>query len=256
MIFFCFSANVLAYELKLLPGRSAPKPSAVLNVVFCPLNYQRQDDFLKDAAMMMRRLSETKPFEEFAQAIGAYTVTLSAKEVAAIFKRVQDFPPLKVRQDFLDSISSRLGSDYKLVIVDALSSSFCAELSSIDKMSLIVLGKARYKGTNSFAKGFLHELGHSLGLRDESSGAEAKHSPVGYPNCARNREEAQEWWGDLTGKAAYVDYINGCCGNADYFRPTIASLMNDTEKAEDFGPVNQRYLKKTLSAQEGRPSSR
>jgi len=43
-----------------------------------------------------------------------------------------------------------------------------------------------------------------------------------------------------------VGYIFGCCGNKDYIRPTIASLMNDFRKAEDFGPVNQRHLRREL----------
>ena len=34
--------------------------------------------------------------------------------------------------------------------------------------------------------------------------------------------------------------------NKKYIRPTIASLMNDADKAEDFGPVNERYLRQVL----------
>jgi len=44
----------------------------------------------------------------------------------------------------------------------------------------------------------------------------------------------------------FVGYINGCCGNKDYIRPTIASFMNDPDQANDFGPVNERYLRKVL----------
>lgn len=249
LFFSCLAFDGLAYELKSLPARSVPKPSAILNIVFCPLHYQKKDDFLRDSEAMMQRLSGTKPFDQFAQDLGTYAMSVSAREGEAVFKKVQGFPPLKIRQDFLDSISSQLGASYKLVILDASGRSFCAELSSKDEMSLIILGKAKYGGKDSFAKGFLHELGHSLGLRDESPEVYAKESPAGYPNCATSREEARKWWGDLKGKKEYVDYIRGCCGNKSYFRPTIASLMNDVEKADDFGPVNERYLREILSGE-------
>lgn len=194
----------------------------------------------------MQRLSKTKPFNEFIQKIGAYSLSVSEEEAKIFFKETQGFPPLKVRQDFMDSISSRLGAGYKMVILDASGGSYCSELSSKDKTSLIILGKARYP--HGLEKDFLHELGHSLGLRDENQEVHTQdYSPAGYPNCAKTKEEAQKWWGDLTGKEEYVDYINGCCGSKDYFRPTIASLMNDTRRAESFGPVNERYLMKILS---------
>ncbi len=143
-------------------------------------------------------------------------------------------------------ISLKLKSrEYKLVIIDVKGSISCAELSLIDKTSLIILGKARYKDTDSLAKGFLHELGHSLGLYDECVDC-AQLSFGGYPNCAPTKEEAERWWGDLAGKDPRVNYIAGCCGNKNYIRPAIASLMNDPDKAEDFGPVNERYLRNIL----------
>ncbi|MDD4980625.1 MAG: hypothetical protein PHC54_05090 [Candidatus Omnitrophica bacterium] len=48
------------------------------------------------------------------------------------------------------------------------------------------------------------------------------------------------------GKVPRVNYIHGCCGNKNYIRPVIASLMNNPDKAEDFGPVNERFLRKEL----------
>ncbi|MFH0913499.1 MAG: hypothetical protein V1884_04385, partial [Candidatus Omnitrophota bacterium] len=121
----------------------------------------------------------------------------------------------------------------------------CAELSSRDKLSLVIVGRSRYTNPQSFAKGFLHELGHSLGLRDECIDC-GELCPPGPPNCASTPEEAKGWWGDMVGKVERVNYIHGCSGNKSYIRPVIASLMNDTEKAEDFGPVNERFLKKEL----------
>lgn len=195
-------------------------------------------------SFLIQRLKKTSPFEEVSEKIGFYYIDLKQEE-KSIFKETNSFPPLKVRRDFLDGISSYLKSEYKLIIIDALGSVSCAELSSIDKLSLIILGKARYAQSGSFVKGFLHELGHSLGLRDECVDC-SQPSLAGEPNCATNKEEAQKWWGDLVGKSAEVNYIRGCCGNKNYIRPTIASLMNDPDKAKDFGPVNERYLRELL----------
>ncbi len=121
----------------------------------------------------------------------------------------------------------------------------CAQLSDIQKTSIIVLGKKRYLSEESFAKGFLHEFGHALGLREESMGYQKFPLP-GYPNCATTREDAVSWWGDLAEHNDRVTYFAGCSGNKDYLRPTSVSLMNDPDKAEDFGPVNERYLRQQL----------
>lgn len=196
--------------------------------------------------LLIQRLKKVSPFKEFSDRIGFYYIDLK-KEGKLIFKESPNFPPLGVRRDFLDSIRSYLKSEYKLIIIDALGSVSCAEVSSTDKLSLIILGKAGFKDESSFAKGFLHELGHSLGLRDECVDC-SQPSSAGDPNCAANKEEAQKWWGDLAGKLPEVNYLRGCCGNKNYIRPTIASLMNDPDKANDFGPVNERYLREALTA--------
>ena len=219
-----------------------------LNLVLCSLNYQNNEDFAKDRETLIQKLKKTKPFDEF-NSLGLWYVNISRKEEGEIFKPTEGFPPLKVRNDFLGDIFARLKSEYKLIIIDASGSTSCAELSSLDKTSLIILGKTRYKDENSFAKGFLHELGHSFGLRDECIDCE-QICPAGKPNCARDKEEAERFWGDLVGKDSRVNYIAGCCGNRDYIRPTIASLMNDADKAEDFGPVNERYLRKIILEKE------
>jgi hypothetical protein len=192
----------------------------------------------------MQRLKQTKPFDEFNN-FRFWHIILSGEEQDAIFKAVADFPPLKVRKDFLEDILAKLKSEYKLIIIDASGLTSCAELSSLDKTSLIILGKARYKDGHSFTRGFLHELGHSLGLRDECIDCQ-QLSSSGPPNCASNKQEAEEWWGELVGKESEVNYIAGCCGNKNYIRPTIGSLMNNPDNAEDFGPVNERYLKNIL----------
>lgn len=245
LCFFCFAINCFAYNIESYSERFSNQANSIFNLVFCPINYTNKENFLKDIETLTQRLKETKPFGEFIKEIRFYYIDISREEENTIFKKIQDFPPIKVRSDFLNDISTHLGYAYKLILIDASGSVSCAELSLADKMSLVILGKRRYKDKHSFAKGFLHELGHSLGLRDECVDC-AQLSQPGPPNCAATKEEAQKWWGDLVGKVAGVNYIRGCCGNKDYIRPVIASFMNDADKAEDFGPVNERYLRNIL----------
>lgn len=244
LAFLCFTCSCFAYDIEPYSREYSEQPDSALNLIFCSLNYQNNEDFAKDTEILIQRLKQTKPFDEFNK-FGFWSINLSRKEEGEIFKRTSDFPPFKVRSDFLKDIYDKLKFGYKLVIVDAQGSVSCAELSSIDKLSLIILGRRRYKNEDSFAKGFLHELGHSLGLRDECVNC-GELCPPGPPNCAATKEEAEKWWGDLVGKVPRVNYISGCCGNKDYIRPVIASFMNDADKAGDFGPVNERYLKNIL----------
>ena len=242
--FWSFAFNSFAYNIEPYAKQVPYKSESALNLVFCSLNYQAQGDFTKDIGIIIQKLKKTRPFDEFTN-FKFWYINFSKQEENNLFKPTSAFPPLKVRKDLLADIQAQLKCEYKLIIIDARGSVCCAELSSIDKMSLIIIGKARYKDSSGFAKGFLHELGHSLGLRDECVHCQ-QLSSAGYPNCAATKEEAVKWWGDLAGKDERVNYISGCSGNKDYLRPTIASLMNDPDKAEDFGPVNERYLRKVL----------
>lgn len=246
LLFFFSVTNCFACEIK--PYVEVPASEvktgapAVLKLVFCPLNYSNQEDFLKDSGKLIERLKQARPFDEFLDKISFWRLSFSQGEEEGIFVKTEGMPPLKVRNDFLNNITAEFNSAYKLVIIDALGSFSCAELSAIDKTSLIIIGRLRHKRHASFVKGFLHELGHSLGLRDECLQC-AQCSSAGYPNCATTMEEAQKWWGDLAGKDKTVGFIKGCCGNENYIRPTAFSFMNDLDKAGSFGAVNENYIR-------------
>ncbi len=244
ILLFCFASG-FSYEIEPLGKKPLPKEKSAFNLVFCPLNYPDKEAFQKDPRSLIVRFKETKPFDEFNASFAFWQVDLTGAEAAQVFKLTQDFPPLKVRNDFLAGISDKLKGVYKLVIIDAKGFVSCAELSEAGKDSLIIIGRKSYIDDNDFAKGFLHELGHSFGLRDECVNCRQRSSS-GYPNCASSAEEAQKWWGDLVVEGGRVGYISGCCGNEGYIRPTIASLMNDFRRADDFGPVNERYLREAL----------
>ncbi len=212
-----------------------------LAIVFCAL-HEDKHTFLNETHILVDRLAATAPFSSHMQAIDLYRIVLSPEEVDTIFKLVPGLPPMKVHRDFLDRIASELKRPFKLVITDATGGTSIAELSTPQAMSLVILGRNRYRSAAGFSKGFMHELGHALGLRDERPDSNGAISPPGPPNCAATREDAKAWWGDLASPNGRVGYIEGCGGNMNYTRPTIASYMNDPDKAGDFGPVNERYL--------------
>jgi len=234
----CFAFEINPYQ---------ESKESCLNLVFCPINYQEEKIFTEDLAAITSRLKKTAPFKDFSGRISFFRLDISPEEQKRFFQENPGIPPFKIRLDLVNRISDSLKSAYKLVFLDAKGGISCAELSDISKVSLIILGRSRYGSADSFTKGFLHELGHSLGLRDEGLNSEAAFCLPGPPNCAVTEEEASNWWGNLKDSIPRVHYIRGCCGNRNYIRPTIASLMNDPDKADDFGPVNERYLRQVLS---------
>jgi hypothetical protein len=244
--FFIFACKCHAYDIKPVSQPDSIIKKTSITLVFVPLNYASGADLKLDIEALIRKLKETKPFDEFINEIGVFKAVLSKGEAERCLKFQEGGLPLKADAGFLKSVYKKVRADYKLIVLDNTGTDLRAEFSSPEASSLVIIGRARFKDRSGLAKAFLHELGHSLGLRDESPQGYAKTCSPGYPNCAVTIEEARKWWGDLVGKPGYADYIKGCCGNSDYIRPTIASLMNDINKAEDFGPVNERYLRQIL----------
>jgi hypothetical protein len=234
---FCFSFQIDPYQ---------GSKESLLNLVFCPVNYQEEKMFIQDREAIVAGVMKTAPFSEFTDRIGFFSLDLSPEEQKRFFEVVQGMPPLKIRQDLFDKIGSSFKGAYKLVVIDAQGGWSCAELSQARKTSVLIIGRMRYKEGDSFIKGFLHELGHSLGLRDECPDCSRLSSP-GFPNCAVNKADAVKYWGDLAEKNTGVNYIAGCCGNRNFIRPTLGSLMNNADKAGDYGPVNERYIRGELA---------
>ncbi len=132
---------------------------------------------------------------------------------------------------------------------------------------------------------FAHETGHAVfGLQDEYEKTNSEsdtgydNPQYGYPNCAKNIEEAEEWWGDLEGQIDpfYYSYSNriinnslsdippywdlkigfhegGCgseYGNANVIRPTKISIMRSS-KLPVFGSVNRARIEQILDLFDG-----
>ncbi|MFH0754379.1 MAG: hypothetical protein V2A70_07425 [Candidatus Omnitrophota bacterium] len=236
---FLFVRDVCAFEL--LTDQSVAH-ACELHIVFAGIHYPDKQLFLNDMAMLKNGLWQTKPFDEFRSKIDFSYVVLSQKEEQQYFKATGTWPPLSLGMGLINRIAVHKGRVFKLVVIDYNDVSSCAELSSIRKFSVVVISRVPGKW---FVNVFLHELGHSLGLRDEC--VHCRSTDPGSPNCAPDKETARQWWGSLVSDQPYVDYIEGCCGHLEYIRPTIASLMNDVRKASDFGPVNEAFLMDVLS---------
>jgi len=96
------------------------------------------------------------------------------------------------------------------------------------------------------AAGLIHEWGHAFGqLQDESqrSGGESEPS---RPNCARSREQAERWWGDLAENYSDVSYYRGCKGDPGLWEPHDSTIMGDGGLWR-YGRVNDRRLLERLS---------
>ncbi len=223
-----------------------------LNLVFIFRNYQSRKLKDNDLAIIRNQFKFTKPFDEFKGKINFLKIDISKEEESIVFKSHEEFPYISVHKSIFKELDSKLPGPYKLIMIDGLSRLSCAKFSSVKEMSLIIIGRNRYSSQKEFRSGFFHELGHSFGLRDERT-SHCLECSAGPPNCAKTKKEAEELWGDLAAVSQRVDYISGCCGNIDYFRPTIASFMNDPDKANDFGPVNERFLRKELKKLIGEP---
>jgi hypothetical protein len=233
----CFSYTIDAWQFN-----SSPRDKPQLNLVFVPLYYPESEIFLKDINGLVKKISAVVPFNEFVDSIAFWKINLSAQEQDLLFKETEAEPYIAVDKNFTENIPQYLGQACKLIIIDYRHSYSRAQFSAFNETSIVLLGRRRYREESDFRKGFLHELGHSLGLQNEC--IRCQESDPGPPNCAPSKQVAQQWWGDLIEtKTPKVRYVNGCCGKKEYIRPTIASLMNDTSRASTYGPVNERYLR-------------
>lgn len=220
--------------------------SRELHLVFTPLNYQDPSDFIKDRGILVERLRKTTPFNEFPSRLKIWDLRLTEKQMGEVFLPTDVFPYVRVDQEVIKKVYERVGANYKLVLLNQTGSTDAAEFSTLEDTSVIMLGRRHFNTDFYFSSAFLHELGHSLGLRDETSKSCARAGVPGYPNCAATKQEAEEWWGEWVGKDPQVGFFQGCCGREDYFKPTAVSLMNDIYHSSNFGPVNEEYLRRVF----------
>jgi len=99
IVFIFLFIPALGFSWEIVPvGKTE---TACLNLVFCPLNYRKNNDFSMDFEDIIVRLKKTLPFSEFADRISFYRIDISRDEAKLFFAANQGLPPLKIRQEFL-----------------------------------------------------------------------------------------------------------------------------------------------------------
>jgi len=245
---FCLVFPCFSYELSRIDSAVSSPNNAnqkLLNLVFVEISPVSQRPNSIDITAFLKKLKATSPFDEFADTTAAWQIKLSGDDALIFFKTNEEFPYLSVGRDFLDSLAAKIKQPFKLVVFDNTKAVKCAEISSIEKTSIIILGKSVYSEDEEALRSFLHELGHSLGLRDE--GVNSYACAPGPPNCAPTKEDAVKWWGLLVKGSGEINYFSGCCGNMKYICPTAQSLMNNINASSSYGLVNESYLRDVLS---------
>lgn len=99
----------------------------------------------------------------------------------------------------------------------------------------------------------IHEFGHCLfNLLDEYVEEDRGKHP-GFPNCAKDEEQAKYWWGDLAQQYPDVGYFEGCSYVKSNIKPTKKSVMScHYSRPFYFGPVNEREIQRVIDFYTGR----
>ena len=197
------------------------KNQAIINLVFIPLGYQEPSGAKKDILSITARLRSVFPFNEF-KGFRFFFLKLDLPAEKDIFKKNKNFPYLKVSDDFIRELKDKIGGNYKLVILDKESNVSAGELSGIKDTSLIILGRNSFGEKNRLSKAFLHEFGHSMGLREENSGSSQGIIP-GRPNCAPDKKTAVKWWGGIAKRNSSVGYFEIKAQNKTFIKIGRAS---------------------------------
>lgn len=234
------------------------------NIIFFYDGYDNQKDALLDIKVLEEALDLVEPFASLKEII-AFKIFTTEGQKCHVERGAKKI--LKCDKELVDSFN-RLGIDhFKLVILSPLEFVPAATVVR-GKNSAIYLptfqGALTRAELNQFlGRFFVHELGHSLGLRDEYTrdrpqeaivdpeAAAAPSSNRAYqpakPNCAPDEATARNWWGEYLGVVEGVDIIPGCAGRDSYFYPQKGTLMSDNPEMESFGQVSEDYLRGVLS---------
>ncbi len=249
LIFFAFIFPVFAWQVETLQTDS-PKQQLTINLVFAPLDYSGKEEIKEDVSLITTRLKSIFPFNEF-NGFRFFLLIFDGQKSGDIFEESKTFPYLKINNDFIQELNDEIRGNYKLVILNKQGNASGAELSNINETSIIILGKNSFGEKNRLAKAFLHEFGHSLGLREENPTSIQEIIP-GKPNCALNKNIAVEWWGEIAEENSGVDYFEIKSNDKIFIKPTLRSIMNDPFKSYGYGPVNEQYLCEELEIERDR----
>lgn len=251
------AAEVVISEIKKEHGNK-------FNIIFFYDSYDNQKDALLDIEVFKQALDLVEPYKSLKDIITFKTLT-SEGEKCRVENKGKKI--LVCDKELVESFN-RLGIErFKLVILSPLSFTPAATIARGKNSALYIStfqGALTRAELNRFlGQIFIHELGHSLGLRDEYSRerpaesvidkelANALSSNKAYqpaaPNCAPDETTAKSWWGEYIGVFKGVDIYPGCAGRDTYFYPEKDTLMSDNPGSESYGQVSEDYIRGALS---------
>jgi hypothetical protein len=244
-----------------IPGNISPRG---FNIVFVSDGIYDPAEFLYRIDTLERGLKVVEPWKSYDN-FNFFTVFAKDRD----FCTVSDpGPMLKCDKDLIGALQPLGLYRFKVVIVSAKQFVAWSNVVRLEN-SVIALSLPQRDMADQtvYRNVWLHEFGHSFGLRDEmaqdvqATPGSAATTPGG-PNCAPDARTAVQWWGEMirkvngTNNTHYfesgqnttdVGLYYGCAGNPNYIKPTMGSLMNTHDAImSEYGPVSERYLRKVL----------
>lgn len=243
-----------------------------LTILFYYDGYTSSSLPLRYVGLLEGALKTTEPYAS-ATSLSTHVIT-SAQQQCHVVRKAQNI--LQCNSSLLSQINKLGMGHFKLVVLSPLNFVPNATVAR-GKNSALYL--PTYQGVLTpteldtfLSRFFLHELGHSFGLRDEyafqrkasgvidSAAANGPSSSLAYqpaqPNCAPDQATAKKWWG------AYIDahvpgvgLQAGCAGKPSYYYPQTGTLMSDNPQVATYGIVSEDYIRGTLDCFYGSSST-
>lgn len=228
-----------------------------LTILFYYDGYQDKNLALRHVGLLQGALKNVEPFKS-SNVLHSRVIT-SGTEKCQVEKGPQNI--LRCDKSLIDDINELGIKHFKLVVLSPKDFVPNARQAR-GKNSTIYLpsfkGALTDEEVNVFlTRFFLHELGHSLGLRDEykferndNASPEQISENIAYqpaqPNCAPDKATAQQWWKEYE-STGLITYENGCAGMERYVYPQKTTLMSVEPEPETFGVVSEDYLRGILT---------
>lgn len=234
-----------------------------LTILFYYEGFSSTDDALRDIGLLQAALKTTEPYAS--SDVISTRVFTTAGQKCTVVRSAKNL--LHCDSSLIPEINKLGIQNFKLVVLSPLNFVPNATVAR-GKNSALYL--PAYQGALTrteldtfLSRFFLHELGHSFGLRDEyarqrpeeaiidANSAAAPSSNVAYqaaqPNCAIDKATAEQWWGAyITAKVTGVGLYSGCAGKTSYYYPVQNTLMSDDPQVETYGRVSEDYLRGAL----------
>lgn len=237
---------------------ASSKNSKNLTVLFYYDGYKDSAKALRQIGLLQGALKNTQPFAS--SDVISTRVFTSANDRCHVERKAQKI--LVCDKGLIPEINKLNIEHFKLVILSPLDFVPNAKVVRGKNAALYLpsfKGALTDEEVNVFlSRFFLHELGHTFGLRDEyaftrtpnSSTPEAYSDNVAYqparPNCAPDKATAEKWWGSYTSSDKKVGYNQGCAGDKRFYFPQTETVMSDNPQQAEYGVVSEDYLRGVL----------